>query len=224
MNSLKTALWFSYKPNELGLCGRKDKEILELMKKTEWNQWDSETAEEFIHDLRVYYQYLKSIGSAVNKSPFDEEVISASLIGWDKWNKFGERIGALLKENLKKVAIPTKLEEIANLPKDIPLTHTFHVLYFGAVASDIPRVLGFADRCKVSIGTVHGEKVEYNKLVRELKISNGITKLRSPFIPVKDGDRVFLHHGIVFKIATSQEEKLYQHDFDTVLAETRKFW
>lgn len=220
--SLKLLLKFSYKPNKLGLCGRREDGIYSLLEKKKWSGGDNARAEGFARDLKVLYAYLRSIGEACGRTPFDKEVVDAFLFGWDRWGELD--VASRLKKNLKRVAIPEKLAEIDSLPEGVPFTHSFHTLYFGAVAADIPRVLGFADRCKVSLGKSVGEGVaEYNRLGPGLEIAEGRTEIESPFIDVRAGDEVFLHHGVVFKKA-GVERGIYKKDLENVIKITRKGW
>ena len=222
MNSLKLLLRFSYKPNTLGLCGRKEQEIYKLIDK-EWTPNELAKVESFVKDLKVLYAYLKSIGNACGKAPFDKDVVRACLIGWDKWDKF--EVAPLLKRNLQKVAIPKKLDEIARLPKVVPFTHSFHTLYFGAVASDIPKVLGFADRCKVSIGKMIDENTaEYNQLLPGLDICNGKMSVETQFVDAQPGEDVFIHHGVVFKKVEGLEKQIYQDNLERVIHATASSW
>ena len=223
MNSLRLILQFSFKPNTLGLCGRRDDKIYELLKKEDWTSGEEERVKLFAKDLKVLYAYLKSVGEASGMNPFDEEVVRACLVGWNKWDQFD--VASHLKENLKKVAIPKKLKEIETLPTGVPFTHNFHTLYFGAVASDIPRVLGFADRCKVSLGKImEGGVAEYNRLMPGLKTEMSEMSIESPFIEVGTGDGVFVHHGIVFKRAVPEEVTIYQRDLKKVINSVKRFW
>jgi hypothetical protein len=222
VNSLKLVLRFSYKPNTLGLCGREDLKIYELLKKGKWSDEETERVRGFVKDLKVLHAYLKAVGGACGKSPFAEEVVKACIIGWDKWEKFGKKAGELLKENLRPIALQKKLDEIDQLPAGVPLTHNFHTLYFGAVALDIPRVLSFADRCKVSLGTVVEGGAEYNKLLPGLRVGKGFTRIETPFFPVEPGDKVFLHHGVVFRRASAPEEKTYCKNLEKVLKALEK--
>lgn len=224
MNSLKLLLRFSYRPNTLGLCGRKEPGIYKLLDKRTWTRDETRRAENFARDLRVFHAYLKAVGDACKLPPFDGEVMKACIIGWDKWGRYGEAAAKMLKENLRQVALPRKLDEIDALPIGVPLTHNFHTLYFGAITSDIPRVLEFADRCKVSLGRVTEDGVTYNKLLPGLDIGEGTTQVDSPFLPVETGDTVFLHHGIVFEKASSTEMYAYERDLSKVLEIVRDSW
>lgn len=224
MNSLKLILRFSYKPNTLGLCGRKEPQVYELLKKERWSHKEKERAESFARGLKVFYAYLRAVGDACNKQPFDAEVVEACIIGWNRWRECGKEAAELLKKHLKPVALPKKLDEIAGLPVGVPLTHNFHTLYFGAIASDIPRILSFADQCKVSLGTVMDEGVSYNKLLPGLKTGEGMVKMESPFFPVERGDRVFLHHGIVFKKASDEEIGIYKDNLALVVDAVKDSW
>ena len=224
MDSLKLALRFSYKPNTLGLCGRKEPGIYELLKKDDWTDEETDRVKDFIRELKVLYAYLDAIGRACGKSPFDEEVVSACIIGWDKWDRYGEEAAELLKENLKQVALPKKLDEIAQLPAGVPLTHNFHTLYFGAVSKDIPRVLSFADRCKVSLGTVVGEGARYNRLLPGLELGEGYIRVEAAFFDVKPGDRVFLHHGVAFEKASRKAIQLYEGNLRDVIDTVKHSW
>jgi hypothetical protein len=224
VDSLRLLLRFSYKPNTLGLCGRKEPNIYKLLEKPDWSRSETEFVKDFVRDLKVLHAYLKSIGDACGKSPFDREVVDACLIGWDKWDEHGREAGRLLKENLKVVALPKKLDEIAGLPAGVPLTHSFHTLYFGAVAIDVPRVLELADRCKVSLGRIVEGGAEYNKLLPGLEIGRGFTKVETPFFPVEEGERVFLHHGVVFERASDKEAAAYERDFAAVVDAVAGSW
>lgn len=222
MNSLKLLLRFSYKPNTLGLCGRNAQEIYKLINK-DWTPGERANVESFVKDLKVLYAYLKSIGDACGKGPFDNEVVQACLIGWDKWDKFD--VAPLLKKNLQKVAIPKKLNEIELLPHEVPFTHSFHTLYFGAVASDIPKVIEFADRCKVSFGKMIAENlVEYNRLLPGLEICKSKMNVETQFVEVRPGEEVFIHHGVVFKKADGVEKQIYQDNLERVIRATAPGW
>ena len=222
MNSLRLLLRFSYKPNTLGLCGRNEPEIYKLVDK-EWGAGEASRVRNFVRDLKVLHAYLESIGGACGKGPFDSEVVQAFLIGWDKWDKFN--IAPRLKENLRKIAIPKKLGELSRLPQNIPFTHNFHTLHFGALASDIPKVLEFADRCKVSLGRmIDKNTAEYNQLLPGLVIGRGRMDVETRFVRALPGDDVFIHHGVIFKKADGKEKEIYQDNLEQVVSATAGDW
>ncbi|MBR9680467.1 MAG: hypothetical protein GOU98_01425 [Candidatus Altiarchaeota archaeon] len=220
VNSLKTIIRFAKRPNQLGLCGIKDNRIYDLAKKDKWTNEEKEIVINFVKNLKVLYGYLSAIGKKLGKKFYDEEVVNSALYGRDDWHGFSEN----LKPELLKVAIEDKVNEINNLGDNLPLTHSFHVLYFGAVATDLPKTLPFADACKVSIGQIKGEVVEYNHLSKNLRIIPKKIKFTSPFFEVKDGDRVFLHHSIVFDTAEPEKERLYEENLKKTLKVVKEFW
>ncbi|MBR9679899.1 MAG: hypothetical protein GOU99_02525 [Candidatus Altiarchaeota archaeon] len=224
-NTLKLILRFSYKPNILGLCGRREDEIYKLVTKSGWSAGETERAIDFVKDLKALYAYLNSIADACNKKPLDPEVVNACLIGWNKWEDYGKKAVDFLKGYLKPIALSKKTELIEQLPDYVPLTHNFHTLYFGAIVLDIPKLVSFSDMCKVSQGKIVKNGVaEYNRLLPGLKLDKARLKIESPFLDISLGDEVFIHHRIVFKKANQKEKKLYNNDLQKVIEYTAKSW
>jgi|GEM_PF-3467090 len=219
-NSLKTLLKFAYKPNTMRLCGRKEPEIFSLVKKERWSNKEEKRAKKFIKDLKGVYAYISAFEKAKGIGVFSREAIDAYLLGGLDW----KGVAQPLKENLKKIALKEKLTEIEKMPQGTPFTHCFHVLYFGAIAIELPRVLDFADKCKVSIGTIEGNIVRYNGLSKELNSEEKTIKFSSPFMEVKEGEKVFLHHGMVFAKANPKKEKIYQNDLQKTLKAVKPLW
>jgi hypothetical protein len=219
---LRQVLRFSYRPNTLGLCGRSEPGIYGLLEKDRWSRKDAERVRGFARDLKGMYAYLAAIGKSCGRGPFDQEVIDAYMVGWHGWEEHGREAAGYLRDGLLKFALAAKKDDVYSMPGGVPLTHCFHVLYFGGVAVEVPKLLEFADACKVSLGTVEGGTVAYNKLLPGLELGEGHVPLKSPWLEVGDGDSVFLHHGYVFRKSTPALERLYRRDLDCVLEWARR--
>ncbi len=218
MNYLKNLLQFSYTPNRLGFCGAKKPGIYALLDKDKWSSADVREVKDFLGGFKAMMAYLKAVSKACGRDLFDEAVVNAYLVGWDRWNEFD--IADILKDELKAISIPEQLERINRLPHDGPFTHNFHVLYFGSVATEIPGIEKLADYCKVSLGTfIDGKTVEYNKLLPDYRIVSGRMEVKTPkFLAPEKGDRAFIHYKQVFKMAGPEDTEIYNDNFSRVLS------
>ncbi|HDR53754.1 MAG TPA: hypothetical protein ENN60_03760 [archaeon] len=199
------------------MCGARSPRIYDLIDKPVWNARDLTSLRDFVKKLHAMNAYLTALAEATDKDILDPEVVNAYLIGWNGWKDF--EVAAPLKRELKKISIPSQFEKIDNMPEDLPFTHNFHVLYFGAVAKDIPDIEKMADHCKVSLGEFsEGGAVKYNRLVEGHRLMSGDLTLKASSLPVSKGDKIFIHYRTPFKLATPQEVGLYQDNFNRILA------
>ena len=212
---LRQILRFAEPPSRLGFCGVRQPSVRALIDKQEWDSPDLQQARNFISELRGMNAYLQAIAEATGKKPLDREVVAAYLVGWDGWEAF-DVLGPL-KQQLKRISIPSQFEKIDRIPPGLPYTHNFHVLYFGAVAREIPNVEKLADHCKISLGCLISEHtVTYNQL-RNGSLVQTPAKLKATLPGTEEGDWVFLHYGRPFKLATPAEAEVYHRNLSRIL-------
>ena len=143
MSGIKIAAYYSFKPNDLGLCGPKNRILKNFLNNEKIFDKD---LRKILKQFKVAFEYYKLIARCNNiKNPFDEKVVKAYWIG----NELLENVSAEKFKTLiaQEFDLPKKAMCIAKhaLPH-----HNTHVEIIGAVYSNIKFTKKLKNLCKIT--------------------------------------------------------------------------
>jgi len=233
IDGLKLAMLFASKPSELGYCGIPFnlEKIINLMNSKRWEDEDIETVKKWLTSFEAFFSYTVSIAEVTKLDPFDKKIVEAYVIGNELWDKKIEgNVAEKLKERIIKYVVSKNqidaLGKLSNIVKKvhIPLTHNFHVLYFGSITGKLEITVSNQDMCKISLGKVkevleNSVVVEYNRLINdgEWKTLTAELEVQSPFFSVEKNDYVLIHWKTIFWKPTQRQVKNYRKYFERLL-------
>ena len=190
MKDFKKFFQYSFAPCKLHFCGPTNKSSYELIEDyLDGKDVDLIKLEEVANTFIGVIPYLKLIADRNNLEVFDTKVIEAYWLGNMLLKKV--KVSDLKEVILKEFQGENKLnyeqaKKLAdNIPDNMVVHHSFHVMYVGSVTHTIKIVGKLIDLCRISWGEV-----------RELKEDSLIVK----YLPViADGGEVRLSEEEIIK-------------------------
>jgi hypothetical protein len=219
INALQLISRFSFSPNNLGYCGRK--EAMDVFKQCIIYNSCEKVKKEAKHFI-VLYPYLKTIAEITKKPIFSYQVLEAYWIGNNLLKKAKLKHYNLLLLNFAKQGVPHFfIKELKNKrPREFIPHHLFQVLHVGVgrASGSVPFNLNSINNCMVRWGRVLEIKqnktvIDLNSLEKrkrkyQLVVKKETINFDSNFIPnLKIGSVVAVHWKKAVKILTADEEK-----------------
>lgn len=175
LKAIEKCVRYAFMPNRLHLCGpEKQADLLEFYSKiNSKKKFSLDHLKSLISEFETLFPYLKLIGRANQKNPFQEQIIEAYWVGDPALKKVGSSaFFDHLKYDIKlKSRMGTaKFSKFAeNFDKNYLPHHNFHVfgVYRRTGKTETSHTLQTMDACRISVGKI--KKVLPGKLVVKTK-------------------------------------------------------